>query len=69
MKKAIAATLIVLGVLTLTGCKDSTYLTESERFKLCVENGGSWEKGGAWGDESCTMPNTPVDNQPEGAES
>lgn len=67
-KKLTAAVLIVLGALTLTGCGDKTYLSESEKFRICVENGGSWQSG-AWGEESCIMPDTPVDNQPEGAES
>lgn len=60
-KKLTAAALIVLGALTLTGCADEEYLTYSERYTMCVENGGSWVED-AWGD-SCIMPDTPVDKE------
>ena len=52
------AAVFVLAV-GLAGCHerepDAPHLTDSERYVLCVENGGSW-KAGAWGEESCTIP-------------
>lgn len=52
MKKAIAAGLILLGALTLTGCGDS--FTYEEQYKYCIDHGGSYIEDG-WGD-SCVMP-------------
>ena len=65
MKKL--AALVVLGIVAVgvTGCGDPNALTESERYELCLDNGGSWVED-AWG-ESCIMPDVNLEDA-EGAE-
>lgn len=52
---ALAAVFIL--AVGLTGCGEPypERMSEDERYVLCVENGGSWATG-AWGEESCTIP-------------